>query len=88
MQEITEQVQKQVSMLETVGINDAKVTEGDSIGKRKHYFDHIVSAISKEVIQIMKTIKMIMHLPAKYDKRKGDDSALGRFMSIFYFLIY
>lgn len=79
MQEITEQVQKQVEMLEAVGINDAKVTEGDSVSKRKHYFDHIVSTISKEVTQIMKTIKMIMHLPSKYDKKKGDD-VIGKFI--------
>jgi hypothetical protein len=79
MQEITEEVQKQVEMLESLGINDAKVAEGDSISKRKHYFDHIVSTISKEVIQIMKTIKKIMHLPAKYDKKKGDESVIGNF---------
>ena len=73
MQDISEQVQKQVELLEQVGINDAKVTEGDSVSKRKHYFDHIVSTVSKEVIQIMKTIKLIMHLPIKYDRKKGDD---------------
>jgi len=73
MQDISDQVQKQVELLEQVGINDAKVTEGDNTSKRKHYFDHIVSTISKEVFQIMKTIKLIMHLPIKYDKKKGDD---------------
>lgn len=73
MQEVSDTVQKQVDLLEQVATTDVKVTEGDSVSKRKHYFDHIVSTISKEVIQMMKTIKLIMHLPPKYDKKKGDD---------------
>lgn len=73
MQEITEQVTKQVAMLDSVDINDAKQAEGDSNIKRKHYFDHIVDTISREVSQIMSTVQMLLHLPSKYDKKRGDD---------------
>jgi len=79
MQEITEEVQKQDEMLESLGISNSTTAEGDSSSKRKHYFDHIVSTISQEVIQMMRTIRKLMHLPIKYDKKKGDDSVVGKF---------
>lgn len=73
MQEFTDQIIKQVAQLDLLEINDPKVTEDDSKSKRNHYFDHIVDTISKEVSQIMKTIKYLMHLPMKYFKNRGDD---------------
>ena len=73
MQEFTEQIIKQVAQLEMLEINDPKVVEDDSKSNRNIYFDHIVDSICKEVSQIMKTIKILMNLPMKYYKNRGDD---------------
>ena len=73
MQEFTEQIIKQVAQLEMLEINNSKVVEDDSKSTRNLYFDHIVDSICREVSQIMKTIKLLMNLPMKYYKNRGDD---------------
>lgn len=73
MQEFTEQIIKQVAQLEMLQINDPKIVEEDSKSSRNVYFDHIVDSITKEVSQIMRTIRVLMNLPSKYYKNRGDD---------------
>lgn len=46
---LTEEVMKQVKLLESIDGNDSKSNEGQGDRKRKHYFDHMVETVTKEV---------------------------------------